>query len=213
MQTLQYNSASRIIFLSLAGSALSLFIVAGMKYYQPQNRVVSAIPITVEDPAPTTIPEQETVVSQTSSDGTKKLIMKTVSDKNTTKTYVFFTSDGTGENSQMIFKKTLDAEKSMTIPFNTWSPDNKYFFLQEEGEENSVLVFNSSGEPFANQEKYLDVTDLFRKSGNKNNFKEATGWASENLIVFTTTTQEGIVGPSYWFEVPSKAIIQLSLQF
>lgn len=214
MNTTRYHLELKTFFLSVAAAAISLSITVGMRHYKAQNRVVSALPVAVEDSVPTISLEPETVASQISSDATIKLIMKTTNNKNITKTYIFSTSDGSGGNETVIFRKTLDVKKRMTIPFNAWSPDNKYFFIQEHADQgDTIMVFNASGEPFAGQEKYLDLTDLFKKSGNKNNFSEATGWASENLIVFNTTTQQNEKGSSYWFGVPDKTIIQLGLQF
>ncbi|MFH1827066.1 MAG: hypothetical protein ABH812_01370 [bacterium] len=214
MNTIQYSLNLKTIILSVMGIVTSLSLVIGMKYYQSQARVVLATPIILDNPTPTKILELETSLSQISSDGTKKLIMKTTSNEGGVNKYALSVSDGSGANEQIVFEKTLDIKKNITIPFNTWSPDNKYFFIQEhEGEKNIVLAFKASGEPFNTEEKYLNVTDLFEKYDNKNNLNEATGWASQNLIIFNTTTQDNIKGPSYWFEVPSKAIIPLSIQF
>ena len=211
---MRYSLALKTIYLSIAAAAISLFLVISMKNQQSQPSVVSATPINTDTVTPTTTLEPEVVMSQISSDGTKKLNMKTTDNENNSKTYTFSTSDGSGANEQIIFSKTLDFKRTMSIPYNTWSPDNKYFFIQEHGEEgDSVMVFNASGELFANQEKYLDLTGLFKQSGNKNNFSVATGWAAQNLVIFNTTTQENTKGPSFWFEVPSRAIIQLSTQF
>jgi len=214
MTTIRYSLGLKTIYLSIAAAAISLFLVIGMKNRQSQSNVVSATPISADAVTPTTTLEVEVIMSQISSDGTKKLNMKTTDNKNNSKTYTFSTSDGSGANEQIVFSKTLDFKRTMSIPYNTWSPDNKYFFIQEHGEEgDSVMVFNALGELFANQEKYLDLTGLFKQSGNKNNFSVATGWAAQNLVIFNTTTQENTKGPSFWFEVPSRAIIQLSTQF
>ena len=214
MTTIRYSLGLKTIYLSIAAAAISLFLVIGMKNRQSQSNVVSATPISADAVTPTTTLEVEVIMSQISSDGTKKLNMKTTDNKNNSKTYTSSTSDGSGANEQIVFSKTLDFKRTMSIPYNTWSPDNKYFFIQEHGEEgDSVMVFNALGELFANQEKYLDLTGLFKQSGNKNNFSVATGWAAQNLVIFNTTTQENTKGPSFWFEVPSRAIIQLSTQF
>lgn len=215
MNTLRYNLGLRTIFLSVIAASLSLFVVIRMNNSQPQTYAVSAMPIFIVGPSPTIVFEPKVVVSsQISPDGAMKLTMKITSNENGTKTYAFFISNGTEVNDRAVFSKTLDTGKSMTIPFNTWSPDNKYFFIQEHQEGGIiVMVFNDSNEPFDTGKTYLDVTDLFKKNNNGNNFSEATGWASESLIIINTTTQDNTKGPSYWFEVPSKAIIQLGEQF
>ena len=117
-------------------------------------------------------------------------------------------------NENYIFSKTLDTEKYMTIPYNTWSPDNRYFFIQENAKEGeSIFAFKATGEAFSDTEQHFDVTDLFKKRNTGNNFSEATGWGSESLIIINTTKEDGTKGPSYWFEVPSKAILILATEF
>ena len=68
--------------------------------------------------------------------------------------YSFYTSDGSGINEQFIFDKTLDKTRYMTIPFNTWSPDNKYLFiLHNIGDLHEALVFRADGQPMTDIEK------------------------------------------------------------
>ena len=162
---------------------------------------------------PTKAPRQN-IFSQISPDGTKKVIMEITQNSDNTQTYTFFVSDDSELNKKFIFEKNLDDSRKISIPFNTFSSDNKYFFIQESlGNTKSIYSFKVSGESFSETEKYIDVTDLFAKKNTGNNFSEATGWASESLILINTTKPDGSKGPSYWFEVPSKAIIQLSTKF
>lgn len=214
MNTIEHHITWPTVFWAGMGVVVSFFSMSLIKNYQPQSRVVSALPIIEVSPTPIVVIPTITVSSELSSDGTKQLKMKTTMNKDNTNTYEFFTSDETGMGEQLIFKKQLETNKSMEIPFNTWSPDNAYFFIQEHGEvSDTVMVFNASGEAFAGGEQYLDPTALFKERAIKNSFVEATGWASPTLILINSTTSEGAKGPSYWFEVPSKAIIQLSTRF
>lgn len=210
MFTLKRQIELESIFLISAVAVVSLFIAIRNNNHQPKLNIMSSVPaMTVSEE----IPPVPSVSSQISSDGKKTVIMKVTKNKSGAQTYSFSASDTEGANEQFIFSRTLDITKNMSIPFNTWSPDNKYFFIQENAKEgNDVLVFNASGEPFVN-ETYLDATDLFNKKNTGNNFNEATGWASELLIVLNTTKPDNTKGPSYWFEVPSKAVIQLSTGF
>lgn len=198
------------IFLISIVAAASLFFVV------QRNNQFNVPVVSVNSPLaanPTPAPEQN-IFSQISPDGTKQVIMQITDNKDDTQTYSFYTADGSGINEQFIFDKTLDMAKYMTIPFNTWSSNNQYFFIQENARERkSIFAFKASGEEFSEGEKYFDVTDLFRKKDTGNNFKEATGWASESLIIINTTKEDNTKGPSYWFEVPSKAVIQLSTEF
>jgi hypothetical protein len=211
MITVRRQVELETVFLITMAAAVSIFFVYKNNNSSGQFNIVSSIP-PVSAPAEAIDP-QVTVASQISPDGTKKVIMKATGNTDNATTYDFSTVDENGANEQFIFSKTLSSANNMVIPFNTWSPDNKYFFIQENaaGKKN-VLIFDALGVPFA-EEVYLNATDLFKQKNTGNNFSEATGWASESLIIINTTKENGEKGFSYWFEVPSKAIIQLSAKF
>lgn len=170
-------------------------------------------PIKSPIPTATPAPIMETF-SQISPDGTKMVTMKSVTNKDISKTYTFTTSDSDNTNQQSIYTTILPSNESLSIPFNTWSPDNKYVFLQHNMPSGSeAIVMNANGQPIVEGEQYFNVTTLFAGKSTGNVYQETTGWASETLLIVNTTRQEGTKGPSYWFEVPSKAIIQLSTEF
>lgn len=211
----------RIEFEAIPIITLAAFLGVFLAFYKnnnpPKITLFSDIPIITQEVTPTITPlPLPKITSQISPDGTKKVIMKTVYNDESSKTYVFSTADDSGDNEQTVFKKTLENTKKLAIPFNIWSPDNKYFFVTEKTTDDKTLgvfAFKALGEPFASGENYLDVTDLFKNRATGNNFKEATGWASETLIIINTTNSNSEKGPSYWFEVPSKAILQLATDF
>lgn len=199
----------------------SIFYVSYKNNYKPQFNVNLKTPVA---PVATEISVLKTIISsQISPDGMKKIIMRAAQNSDNTNTYNFSTADTDGANEKLIFTKILNSSGSMSIPFNAWSPDDKYFFIQENDGNNksrtdsvldkSVFVFKATGATFAEGVAFLDATDSFAKANNGNNFAEATGWASETLIIINTTKQDGSKGSSYWFEVPSKAVIQLSTEF
>ena len=200
------------IFLISAVAAVSIYFVIQRnnqgQFNGPSMRIASlSSPLSI--PAP-----EHNVFSQISPDGTKEVIMKIVRNQDNTQTYSFYTTDSSGANEKYIFTRTLEKEENMTIPFNTFSSDNKYFFIQENAKETkSIFAFKVSGVAFSETEEYFDVTDLFRIAKTGYNFSEATGWASESLIIINTTKEDKTKGPSYWFEIPSRAIIQLSTEF
>lgn len=217
--TIELETISAITLAALMGILLSLYI----NTRQSKSNIFSNFQINQKTPAFTVSPLPTTpalpkpqIISQISSDGTKEVIMKKTYNKDNTQTYTFSTTDGLGNNEMVIFSKILDDTKTMSIPFNTWSPDNKYFFVQEQTKDGNVtdtMAFQGSGEPFLSGEEYFNLNDLFRQRNTGNNFSEATGWASDTLIIINTTAQDNTKGSSYWFEIPSKAIIQLSTDF
>lgn len=206
MTTLRQIELESIFLISIVAAASLFFVVQ-------RNNQFNVPVISINSSLPTPAPSQN-IFSQISPDGTKEVIMKIDRNKDDTQTYSFYTSDGSSDNEQFVFDKTLDATASMTVPFNTWSSNNQYFFIQENTTSGkNIFAFQASGEAFSDTEEYFDVTDLFRKKETGNNFVEATGWASESLIIINTTKADGSKGPSYWFEIPSRAIIQLSTEF
>lgn len=153
---------------------------------------------------------QVDTASQIAPDGTKKLVMNTSHNKDGSLYYVFTTTDGSGKNEQPLYA-TTSATESFQLPFNAWSPDDKYLFIEKNNGD--ALVFNASGEEIIEGQKYLDVENLFTAAGKKDIYKVTTGWASPTLLIVNTSTPENKKGSSYWFEVPSKAIMQLSSGF
>ena len=212
MTTLRQVELESIFLISIVAAVSLFFVVQKNSNSQPQLSVASAIPaISVPTEA---ITSKVSISSQISPDGTKKVVMKVTQNTDNTSTYEFATLDGNGTNEKSIFTKTLDSSSNMTVPFNTWSPDNKYFFIQQNtGDSKSIFAFKENGEAFSDTEQYFDVTDLFKMKETGNNFSEATGWASESLIIINTTKEDKTKGPSYWFEVPSKAILILATEF
>lgn len=209
MTTLRKIELESILLISIVAAVSFFFVVQ-------RNNQFNVSVVSINSPLavnPTQAPMQN-VFSQISPDGTKKVIMKIARNKDDTQTYSFYTSDDSSANEQLIFSKTLDKTKYMTIPFNTFSSDNKHFFIQENAAgSKSIFAFKVSGVAFSEGEEYFDVTDLFKSKNTGNNFSEATGWASESLIIINTTKADGKKGPSYWFEIPSRAVIQLATEF
>ncbi|HSW88123.1 MAG TPA: hypothetical protein VLG12_03080 [Candidatus Saccharimonadales bacterium] len=204
-----------ISLVSIAAVVSMVIVIHNNQNNQPNLHVLTPI---VEnnnaqaDTLPTVTPvPQEDVTSQISPNGAKKVVLKTTHNSDGTVTFNLSTTDGSGQNEQQVYSVILQASETMSIPFNTWSPDNKYFFVVKDSKD--VMVFKASGETFADGAAYLDATDAFNQKNIDNTLTEATGWASETLIILNTTTADNQKGPSYWFEVPSKAIIRLSTEF
>ena len=94
------------------------------------------------------------------------------------------------------------------MPANSWSPDNKYLFFEENDSSNlSFFVFKADGTKFAKGEIYIDMIPLFdTKSGNK--IVDVTGWDADTLLhVFTVSDKWR--GPSYWFDLDSRNFLML----
>ncbi|MBI2430848.1 MAG: hypothetical protein HYV39_02435 [Candidatus Levybacteria bacterium] len=204
-----------ISFLFLTAVLSSLFVWQSNRnlqewFYASLPYVTSNKTETVITPVANRVAKIDTA-SQISPDGVKLLTMKKTHNTDGTFSYVFTTSDGSGTNEKQIYTKKVTEPESMAVPFNAWSPDDKYVFIQKNG--NNALVFKATGEEIAGGELYFDVEEAFVQKGIKNRIDKVTGWASPTLVIVNTVTPEDEKGPSYWFEVPSKAIIPLASQF
>jgi hypothetical protein len=151
--------------------------------------------------------EASQLTSVNSPDGTQTLSMKT-SKKNGMMTYSF-TIGG-----REIFADTVDPSISFSIPGNTFSPDNKYVFLKETGNAgSSFFALTGSADSSTQNDQTANITSLFAAKFPNLKIEDATGWGGINLIVFNTLNSDGSRGPSFWFEMPSHAIIQLANHF
>ncbi len=197
------------VYLNRAPKIRSSFVIPAIQNSQEPTPALSLSPTQ----APTFIPKIETS-SQISPDGTKKLTMTSTTNRNGSITYAFTTSEADDTNKNSIYSVTLSPPENITIPFNTWSPDNAYVFLvQSGGSENSALVMRANGQTLPDGQQFDNVTELFTAKNTGSIYQETTGWASETLLIINTKNQDGSKGSSYWFEVPTKAIILLSTQF
>src|SRR5258708_6331922 len=109
-----------------------------LENYKNKNSIPLAIQIPTNFTANATSPSDS--VSVMSPNGKTSLTMKTITNKNSI-IYSFNTDS-------LVYTKTTTTSDNFSIPFNTWSPDNKYIFLKEtDGQIYSFLALNSSGVP------------------------------------------------------------------
>lgn len=152
--------------------------------------------------------------TQISPDGLYELLLEIERVSPQQITYTVSVTETTTGNHHAVFTESIDTQTNVRIPFNTWSADNKYFFLTLHTKtEQRNLVFKASGE-LIDDLPYINVNSLYHAKEIAYEFKEMTGWASQNLLVINTNKADGNgMGPSYWFDVTSKKFIQLSSQF
>ena len=124
--------------------------------------------------------------------------------------YTFSVSDSENGVSKEIFTKTLSVGDRLEVPYNTFSPDNKYIFLEEtsSGGVNYFVVSTAADGAIFN------VSDLFKeKLSSDFVITDVTGWGGVNLLIVNTDKAGGGIGPSFWFEPPSRSFIRLSTRF
>lgn len=157
-------------------------------------------------PTPTPVQALESDVH--SPDGTMKVIMRKENKSGSLTSYSFFTAEISGQNEKLIFTKTLSKENAMTIPPNSFSPDNKYVFLEESGETFvNALVFKVSGEQFSENEQYRNINLLLGENKPEYFLKNVTGWASPTLVQIYIGKDISSRPSSFWFAPETKAFM------
>jgi hypothetical protein len=140
-----------------------------------------------------------------SPDGKLTLTMKKEKNQNGI-VYTFITTDTVSGIQKNIFTKTVSPGDVISIPANTFSPDDKYIFLKEENlGQSDYFAVTPAGT--------LDISGSFSLKYPKYKITDVTGWGGMTLIVVNTNKEDGSLGPSFWFDISGKSFIQLSTRF
>ncbi len=197
------NSPLKLFVLFVILVIAVVWLVSGYKKtnFIPQNPSILIKPVAT----PTVNPDREVH----SPDGKMKIVMKISNQSDGSKLYSFYVSALSGENQKLLFSKTVE-NGSMTLPLNSFSPDDKYVFLREDDSNSfTFLVFKANGDSFSDGQNYLDVATLFIQKKVQYVFKDVTGWDDPTLLHVTTSTGN-TKGPSFWFDIDSRSFIQLA---
>ncbi|MDE2026798.1 MAG: hypothetical protein KGJ07_10015 [Patescibacteria group bacterium] len=207
---IEIETMAIVLFAAVIGTSFA-FMSKSPKIRNVSLPIIAMAPIS---PTPTPLPAPVTT-SQISPDGTKKLSMTKSSNKDGNKTFAFTVTNTTTNETTQVYTVAL-SDETMDIPYNAFSPDDRYLFLEYNSKNGTqAWVMRSDGQPInaTTNEQYYNVTSLFQQKMPHANYHITTGWASETLLIILTNNADGSEGTSYWFEVPSKAIIPLSTQF
>ena len=161
---------------------------------------------------PTTKPESGTqILQKTSGDGTVTLTIETNTSTTGINTNTFKVTKVQATPAQTIYEATSSSTIFYRIPDNTWSPDNKQFFVELiTPDETKYLVYKADGTNYANGQKYLDIGDYWTKSKHTLKIRGVTGWASADLIIVYTAQDDNTPGPAFWFVTGSHNFLQLN---
>lgn len=158
--------------------------------------------------ASTEVPNESPETTMLSPDGKKTLTIREKKEEGNI-TYTLLISDKVDGVQKEIYTKTLTQGDQLIVPYNTFSPDNKYIFLKEEavnGTNYFVLALSGEGR--------FDVSNLFvEKFSSDYIINDVTGWGGVNLLIIKTSRVGGGEGSSFWFEVPGASFIRLSHSF
>ena len=160
-------------------------------------------------PTPTPTPSNLPVITQTNSvdspDSQESVILEKIT-KEGENNYSLYVLNKEDSYKTFIFTKKADANYDIIIPFNTWSPDNRYVFIIEP--HKTFSVWDTKGEGQSS-----NVSELFKAKYEDLILADITGWAAPDLLIVNTKTEAGDIGPSLWFDVKSESFIKLSTRF
>lgn len=170
-------------------------------------------------PKPAALPESfgQPMMQQASPDGSRVVLLDVKYNPDDTKTYeISISQTATGE-AQLLASPIIPNTEYLNVPFNSWSPDTAYFFIERKSADGGLvdaLIFKASaGDPETTNQEPLLIAPTFRQKKPDYAIDRVTGWASPRLLVINSYNSELARGPSFWFEVPSRALIQLSQEF
>lgn len=208
MFTLRREIETIFIIACLTGVGLFASMQFNLKHKLNLRSPSLPAALTASSPTPTPTPIPAPVMQTTntdSPDGAKTLIMKK-QQTDSGASYSFSATDKKANIQTFIFSKTLVAPADISIPFNTWSPDNRYIFLKEGASDYYVW-------PLAvDLQTSVNITSLFVAKYPDLTMIEVTGWAAPDLLIVNAKNKEGSKS-SLWFEVSSLHFIPLSTGF
>lgn len=211
---LYYKSMS--FFLKGLSIVFVLAIVGGVGgYFLLNNKNDSEVDNTsrIEEMAQiteTSEAEAPSIIEVSSPDGKMSLIIEGEIENDGT-IYSFFISETSNKERKLIFQKNLINSSTFEVSQNAWSPDNRYFFVKENGVGYlDYYIFRFDGEMIGSGQQYIDIGSGFNARETGFVLTDVIGWASNSLLYILTENDNGERGPTFWFEVPSSSIIRLA---
>lgn len=127
----------------------------------------------------------------------------------------FTVSDASGGPQTQIYSETLPQGTTITIPYNTFSPDNKYIFLRRTDSSGfTYFALRTDGKSVVGTEQTVDFVSLFKeKYSAEYTITDVTGWGGMTLIVINVNKTDGSQGLSFWYDVASNSFIPLATRF
>lgn len=159
------------------------------------------------------VSEVETIEEVLAPNGKMTLILKSVQKGDLT-TQTFYTKTDEGETQVEIYSVEKENSNLISIPFNTFSPDNEFIFLKNgTNEKPEYLVLRTDGEMIDGKQEALEFTSRFYEKYPEHKITAMTGWGGYTLIVINSDLSDGKTGPSFWFDVSNFTFIQPSTRF
>ena len=191
------------------------FLTAGLAIWgslKIKNEVPTTTNFALE--ANTENPVRDEKVDILSPDGKATLTVKNIREASGLVSQTFYISSDADKTPIKIFEKKSNPENLVTVPDNTFSPDNKRLFLKyEEGGTTRYIVMRTDGKDIKEGSQTVEIESLFSEKHPDYVITDVTGWGSYSLIVVNTDTKDGKIGPSWWFDLSNFSFIRLSSRF
>lgn len=194
---------------------LGTLVTAGLVMLSAQ-KTRSAVPETTghaSEVLETDLSEDDSKVSILAPDGSMTLIVENKRSGEDTINQKFSIMS---EDDQTVEIYSFDSLKDqlVSVPYNTFSPDNKFIFLKTiTPSGNEYIVMRTDGKFILEESKTVAVIESFNQKFQNLVVTDVTGWGGKNLIVVNTDLKEQGVGPSFWFDVSNLSFIRLASRF
>lgn len=194
-------------------ASLLVFIATGSAVLWSQNSEKTTNLPVIPQLSPTATPPSQKSVIVGSPDGKWELTMKE-EKKSGNITYIFTFLSKADNTSKVIYTQTLPEGTSLSIPYNTFSPDGKYIFLKEQGSTGTrYFALSTSGGPIQADKQTVDIGSLFAEKYAEYRLTDITGWGGVNMVLINTNKEDDTTGPSFWYNVSTDSFHKLSIRF
>ncbi len=197
----------------LTSLLLAIGVTTGLVFYSTSKMTYAPKP--KEDFAATEVEkvsEEETNYEIMSPDGKFSLKLNNKGSDLIHQTVILKNEKDGVEN--VLLEKASSNDSLFSLPFNSFSPDDKYIFLKEgEGESAKYLVLRTDSKKLKGDIQTAEIVSLFEAKYSDFKVTDVTGWGGEYVIVVNTDYKNGKVGPSFWFEPASLGFIRLNTRF
>lgn len=185
-------------------------------YNLGNHPVIATMPAMLPSPTPsaTPLPVPKTSIStQISPDGSVDLILKTKEVPPNQTQYILSVENKQKAKEIEIARYSFINTEKIILPFNAWSPDNKYFFVQQTSNATDTYLVFSATEKESTEKPHIDVGAYFLEKEVPGKLDQVIGWAAPYLLIVTTIQEDQTKGPSYWFDTTSNSFLRLSHAF
>jgi hypothetical protein len=201
-------------FLIAFAAAWTLFLTGLIVFTALRKSEPTPIPESMaSNPTLKPTPKDEKVIVS-SPDG--KLNLQMVNEKQQDRSIIqtFTIISGEEEPPVEVYKSLSEDDSLISIPFNAFSPNNKYLFLKYEGGQGPKrIVIRTDGENIKGDEKSVEIEKSFYEKYPDFKITDVTGWGGYSVIVVNTDNKEGTTGPSWWFDMSNFSFVRLSTRF